>query len=105
MKSLCRFSLTTAASAALSLIATMVQAETVTVTCTGMLDFDVYTIDTALEIQVIEGIGDARVTLTDGEILLDGAFGVYRFDLKAGTKYHNDKDTGIYCTYRGFPQG
>ena len=92
------------ASAALCLIGTMLQAETVTVTCTGMLDFDIYAIDTAQETQVIKGIGDAKVALTKGAILLEGAFGVYRFDLEAGTKYHNDVDTGIYCTHQGLPQ-
>jgi len=93
------------ASAALCLSATLVQAETVTVTCTGMLDFDIYTIDTAQETQVVMGIGDAKVALTKGAILLDGAFGVYRFDLETGTKYHDDVDTGIYCTFQGLPQG
>ena len=91
-------------SAALCLFATLVQAETVTVTCTGMLDFDIYTIDTAQETQVVMGIGDAKVALTDGAIVLEGAFGVYRFDLEDGTKWHNDVDTEIYCTYQGLSQ-
>lgn len=78
-----------------------VVAETITANCTGMLNLDIYTFDTALPKQDIIGIGPADVAITDQMIVLTGAFGEYRFDLKVGTLYHNGSDTGLYCTYSG----
>ncbi len=75
-------------------------ADTVIANCTGMLNFDVYTIDTERPRQEIDGIGEAEVTMDEDFIYLDGSFGEYRFDLKAGTLYHNDSDTSVYCTYK-----
>ncbi len=78
--------------------------QTVTANCTGMLDVNIYKIDLALGTQVVDGIGDAVVTVTEQAIILEGTFGQYRFDRTVGTLYHDDKDTGLYCTYTGFPQ-
>lgn len=79
----------------------MASAEIITANCTGMVNLDIYKIDPTQPVQDVDGIGTSQVTITDAEILLEGAFGVYRFDLKAGTLYHNDSDTGVYCTYKG----
>lgn len=76
-------------------------AETVTANCTGMLDLNVYEFDPTLATQEIEGIGNAGFVMNSDEIRLSGDFGEYRFDLKAGTLYHNGNDTGLYCTYKG----
>ncbi|GGD41906.1 hypothetical protein [Sinisalibacter lacisalsi] len=76
-----------------------VSAETIIANCTGMLDFDIYTIDTSQSSQEVENIGMAEVTVEEEAILLTGEFGEYRFDLEAGTLYHNGSDTGVYCTY------
>lgn len=73
----------------------------ITANCTGMLDLNVYTFDPDLPKQDVEGIGSADFSMDDTMILLRGAFGTYRFDLKVGTLYHNDSDTGLYCTYSG----
>lgn len=77
------------------------QAATVTANCTGMFNLDIYEIDTELSSQEVAGIGTAEVIWSEEDILLTGSFGSYRFDLKAGTLYHNDSDTGVYCTYKG----
>lgn len=74
-------------------------AEIVTANCTGMFDLDIYTIDTTIETQEIEKIGTATVVADEAFIVLTGDFGEYRFDLNAGTLYHNGSDTGLYCTY------
>lgn len=76
-------------------------ANTVIANCTGMLNFDIYTIETDRPRQEIEGIGEAEVSMDEDFIYLHGDFGEYRFDLKAGTLYHNDSDTSVYCTYKG----
>ncbi len=76
-------------------------AGTITANCTGMFNLDIYEFDKTLAKQDVAGIGSADVTITDAEIVLKGAFGDYRFDLKAGTLYHNGSDTGVYCTYSG----
>lgn len=75
-------------------------ADIVTANCTGMLDLDVYKFDTTLASQDIDGIGMADVTMDDDAIRLEGDFGTYVFDLNVGTLYHNDSDTGLYCTYK-----
>lgn len=75
-------------------------ADIVTANCTGMLDLDIYTFDTTLDRQDIAGIGLADFTMDEDAIRLEGDFGSYRFDLNAGTLYHNDSDTGLYCTYK-----
>ncbi len=74
-------------------------ADKVVANCTGMLDFDIYTIDTELTSQEIEPIGEAEVAIDEDFIVLTGAFGEYKFDRNAGTLYHNDRDTSVYCTY------
>jgi hypothetical protein len=79
----------------------LASATTITANCTGMLDLNIYEIDPTLETQEVEGIGLSTITKSDDEIRLAGDFGEYRFDLKAGTLYHNDSDTGLYCTYKG----
>jgi hypothetical protein len=76
-------------------------AATITANCTGMLDLNIYEIDTDQPTQDVAGIGASTVSVTADEIRLEGDFGQYRFDLKAGTLYHNDSDTGLYCTYKG----
>jgi len=76
-------------------------AGSITANCTGMLDLDVYTFDSEQPTQEVGKLGTARFLMTADEIRLEGTFGVYRFDLKNGTLYHNDRDTGLYCTYRG----
>lgn len=78
-------------------------AATITANCTGMLNLDVYTFDPGLQTQEVAPLGTAEFSMTEDEIRLVGAFGVYRFDLKRGTLYHNDRDTGVYCTYTGLP--
>lgn len=89
-----------AAFAALSILAPQAgAAEKIIANCTGMLDFDIYTIDTEAESQLIEPIGQAEVSIDDDFIILTGTFGEYKFDRNAGTLYHNDRDTSIYCTY------
>lgn len=76
-------------------------AGTITANCTGMIDNRIFRIESGQPEQEIEGLGPANVSVDDGAIRLEGAFGEYRLDLKAGTLYHNDRDTGLYCTYRG----
>ena len=78
-------------------------AGTITANCTGMLNLDIYRIESDQPTQDIDKIGPSQVTISDTEILLEGAFGTYRFDLKAGTLYQNGSDTGVYCTYKGLP--
>ena len=78
-----------------------VSAGTITANCTGMFNLDVYTFESTLPKQDVASIGSADVTISDQEIVLKGAFGEYRFDLKVGTLYHNGSDTGVYCTYSG----
>jgi hypothetical protein len=91
--------------AAVGLLALMtpgpVSAGPVTANCTGMFNLDVYTFDPALPTQDVANIGTAEVAFSDQAIVLTGAFGEYRFDLKVGTLYHNGSDTGVYCTYSG----
>lgn len=96
-----RIAFALAAGAAALALPTGALAGTVTANCTGMLNLDIYEIDTGLAEQDVDGIGASEVTFSDEEIVLTGAFGSYRFDLKAGTLYHNDSDTGVYCTYKG----
>ncbi len=76
-------------------------ADVVTADCTGMLNHDIYRIDPDLPQQEIEGLGPAEVEIVDGQIRVTGSFGEYRFDLRVGTLYHDGRDTGLYCTYRG----
>jgi hypothetical protein len=66
-----------------------------------MVNFDIYTIDTELATQEVEGIGTSEFSMDENFIYLRGAYGEYRFDLKAGTLYLNDSDTSVYCTYSG----
>lgn len=74
--------------------------ESIVANCTGMVNFDIYTIDTEESSQEIENIGLSEVSFVeDMEIVLTGDFGEYRFDRKVGTLYHNGSDTGVYCTY------
>ena len=74
-------------------------AEIIEANCTGMLEFDIYEIDTDVAKQEIYKIGESEVSIDEEFIRLAGDFGEYRFDLNAGTLYHNDSDTGVYCTY------
>lgn len=76
-------------------------AATITANCTGMLNFDIYTIDTERATQEVEGIGTSEFSMDEKFIYLRGDFGEYKFDLKAGTLYLNDSDTSVYCTYSG----
>ena len=99
MKTRHRTILSTAPFLAATLAAGAAWSDMLTANCTGMLDVNVYKIDLALGTQVVDGIGDAVVTVSEDAILLDGAFGQYRFDRKVGTLYHDEKDTGLYCTY------
>ena len=96
-----RIALAVAAGAAVLAMPVGALAGTVTANCTGMLNLDIYEIDTGRDTQDVAGIGASAVTVSEDEIVLTGAFGSYRFDLKAGTLYHNDSDTGVYCTYKG----
>ncbi|MFN3147386.1 MAG: hypothetical protein ACE368_20125 [Paracoccaceae bacterium] len=96
-----RIALALAAGAAMLAAPVDAVAGTVTANCTGMLNLDIYEIDTERDTQDVAGIGTSEVTVSEDEIVLTGAFGSYRFDLKAGTLYHNDSDTGVYCTYKG----
>lgn len=82
-------------------VPSLAASETITANCTGMFDLEVYSIDMEQSSQEVEGIGLAEVSATETAIVLEGDFGVYRFDLEVGTLYHDDKDTGIYCTYSG----
>jgi hypothetical protein len=85
------------------LAANAAHAEKIVANCTGMVNFDIYTIDTELEEQEIEIIGQSTVEITEEAILLTGAYGEVRFDLKVGTLYENGTDTGVYCTYSRKP--
>ena len=76
-------------------------ADVITANCTGMLNFDIYTFDTEKPTQEIENIGTAEFSMDEDFIYLRGTFGEYKFDLKAGTLYHNESDTSVYCTYSG----
>ncbi|GKY89566.1 hypothetical protein [Sinisalibacter aestuarii] len=78
-------------------------AEIITANCTGMFDLNIYEMDTTLASQEVEKIGVAQFTVDDDFIVLTGDFGEYRFDLNAGTLYHNGSDTGLYCTYSRKP--
>jgi hypothetical protein len=64
-----------------------------------MFDLNIYKVDTELETQEVEGIGTADFAMDAEFIVLTGEFGEYKFDLEAGTLYHNESDTGLYCTY------
>ncbi len=75
------------------------QAEKIVANCTGMVNFDIYTIDSTLEEQDVEKLGPSVATIDDEAIVLTGAYGEVRFDLKVGTLYENGSDTGVYCTY------
>lgn len=79
----------------------MAAARIVKANCTGMIDLNVYTFDTDKPTQDVAQIGEADFAMDADFIVLTGAFGEYRFDLDAGTLYHNGKDTGLYCTYSG----
>ena len=81
-------------------VAPMSQAGTIVANCTGMVNLDIYTIDTEKQAQDVAIIGTSDVTITDKAILLTGAFGSYEFALDVGTLYHNGTDTGVYCTYK-----
>jgi len=74
-------------------------AESIVANCTGMVNFDIYTIDTQMASQEVENIGMSDTVIDDEAIVLTGDFGEYRFDLNVGTLYHNGSDTGVYCTY------
>ncbi|MYA87350.1 MAG: hypothetical protein F4X97_02650 [Boseongicola sp. SB0662_bin_57] len=74
-------------------------AEKIEANCTGMVDFDIYTIDTEKPVQEIALIGKSTVAIDDEFIVLTGDFGEYKFDLNRGTLYRDGSDTGIYCTY------
>ena len=78
-------------------------AEKIEANCTGMIDFDIYTIDTEEPIQDIALIGTSSVAIDDEFIILTGDFGEYKFDLNRGTLYRDGSDTGIYCTYSRKP--
>lgn len=80
------------------------QAAIIVANCTGMVNFDIYNLDDDQPVQEVEGVGKAEYERNDDFILLRGAFGEMKFDLKAGTLYRNGSDTGIYCTYTGIPQ-
>ncbi len=67
--------------------------------CTGMVDFDIYKIDEDLPEQDINIIGKSKVKFEENFIILTGAYGEVKFDLKLGTLFQNGSDTGIYCTY------
>jgi hypothetical protein len=83
------------------LMAVSATAEIITANCTGMLNFDIYKFDSEAPQQMVEGIGEANFELIEDSIILTGVFGEYRFNIEAGTLYHNGSDTGIYCTYTG----
>lgn len=74
-------------------------ADIITANCTGMMDLKVHRFDTSLTRQDVAEIGTGDVTIDADAIVLKGAFGTYRFDLKVGTLYHDGRDTGLYCTY------
>ncbi|MDE0211826.1 MAG: hypothetical protein F4Z55_01615 [Boseongicola sp. SB0667_bin_21] len=74
-------------------------AEKIEANCTGMVDFDIYTIDTEEPVQDVALIGTSNVAIDDEFIILTGEFGEYKFDLNRGTLYRDGNDTGIYCTY------
>jgi len=90
-----------AAAIALSiyLIPHMGWAENIVANCTGMLNLDIYTIDTEQATQDVENIGMADVMIDEEFIVLTGDFGEYKFDRNVGTLYHNGNDTSVYCTY------
>ena len=73
----------------------------ITANCTGMMDLEIYNFNPAEELQVVPGYGEVKLVLSEEFITLSGEFGQKRFDLKAGTLYFNDSDTGLYCTYKG----
>ena len=68
-------------------------AEKIEANCTGMIDFDIYTIDTEEPIQDIALIGTSNVAIDDEFIILTGDFGEYKFDLNRGTLYRDGSDT------------
>lgn len=78
---------------------TAASAEIITANCTGMFDLEIYEMDAELESQEVEGIGMADFSMDEEFIVLTGDFGEYKFDLEAGTLYHDESDTGLYCTY------
>lgn len=80
------------------------RAEVLEANCTGMLNLDIYRIDTELPVQQVEGIGEAKLEMDEAAIVLTGTFGEYRFDRQAGTLYIDGRDSGIYCTWSR-PQG
>ena len=84
----------------LAAVAAPSSADTITANCTGMFELDIYKFDTTKAEQDVDGIGASEFEMDASEIRLRGAFGEYRFDLNAGTLYHTDSDTGVYCTYR-----
>lgn len=75
------------------------RADVITANCTGMMDLNIYTFDTALPEQEVAGIGTGSFRIDDDAIVMTGTFGEYRFDRKVGTLYQDGRDTGLYCTY------
>lgn len=92
-------SLTAATALVFAVGSTQASAQTLIANCTGMIDLNIYQIDMDKPSQNVDGIGQSEVVIDEDKILLQGKFGEYRFDRKVGTLYHNDSDTGIYCTY------
>jgi len=79
--------------------APMALAGKIVANCTGMVNFDIYTIDTELAEQDVEIVGKAMVDIDEKAITLTGPFGEMVFDRKLGTLYQNGSDTGVYYTY------
>jgi hypothetical protein len=96
-----RFGFAFVASLTLALVPLRATAGTIVANCTGMVNFDIYRMDPDLPTQDVEGIGQSEFSRDESSIRLRGDFGEYRFDLKVGTLYLNDSDTGVYCTYSG----
>lgn len=85
--------------AGIILQAPLAQAGKIIANCTGMVNFDIYTIDTEKADQEVEIVGKAMVEIDEQAITLTGSFGEMVFDRKLGTLYQNGSDTGVYCTY------
>jgi hypothetical protein len=86
---------------ALALLPLSAQAKSVEANCSGMFNLDTYTFDTEQPQQEVAGIGTGEFVMTEAEITMTGSFGTYRFELKGGKLYQDEKDTGVHCTYKG----